>query len=762
MKELEIRFETSELAGNAKLANSLIGQIPMVPASCCRPKQPTIDANRPVIFEDDSQVKQAARVPAWSPSMAIERLDERNQLPIWRDSARLAPDAGGQSRNPGDANWQAQARQAVTGAPDVGLSKQQRRLLAKQANFNRRTGSDQSESSERLARRWALESRVDQQGEVLSRLVAVQADQSATDNDAGQLNTTSGPDLPGHGRKSQSRAAEAQQELLKLEQILFEPASSTSGPLDAHLSSARARRSVGRRFRWPNALGLSADQYKTIEAYLLREMRDGRELTDSGSKQTGLQLPVLHAPDQQKGWTLSEDSGSSKRRSRRRRDIGRPGSGNRWTELRDWVRSSSPELGCAPSSYVDRASIFTRGCEPAIEAWLDSSAHLMFVTGFCILTVLKFCSVILLRLEIREMIHKIRVLKGMATEYNALQDLEAYLPRPSLCAQAAELTPTGVAAAIGPPPGGPVAAASLAGVSTGICSQVAQAAGAPDELCLQGLKSGSTVSGRAGGASPSPVHRIGGSFSEAVVAATAAAAAAQHQPASSLLAGPIGCGLTGSSRAASMKAMSSLAPSPCPRSSSAHLQTAASLLAGGPRLRCDPFASPAGVMSRRHTAISVCPAAASAAAAAVQHLIDRRGTCVAATNPLFGLAGAGSASLSQHRHSAHTIQSGQTASHLNPTMAHRHSSASAHTRSAPGQHRAAGNSCRHLGEASLEQQSSADSAEHQQRSSVGSNQLLSLMYPFKRQSSDGAQSADCNFCPDLTGALSSESRRSIH
>lgn len=722
VKELEIKYASSELSKSAKLAGSLISQIPLVPASCCRPKQPQWPENhkRPVIFSDDSQVSQPARVPAWSPSMAVERLDERNQLATgWSGSGPASASALEQPDD--DEDEQARRERPVTGRPDVGLSKQQRRLLAKQANFNRRAGG-QPVGEERLVRRWALESRVDQQGEVLSRLVSGQS--SAWPKPADE------PDF-GQRRQPTERAEEARQELHKLQRLLLEPTDSSPSPLDAHLSSSQAgRQSASRRFRWPNPLGLSLDQYKTIEAYLLREMTSDRdELERSRSTQTSAtQLPGVGQLGKQRG--LAEGAPKSKRR----RDAGQPDP-TQPLGLRDWVRNSDPDLRCAPSSYVDRKSIFTRGCEPAIEAWLDSSAHIMFVTGFCILTVLKFCSVILLRLEIREMIHKIRVLKGMATEYNALHDLEAYLPRPSLCAQAAELTPSGVSAAIG----APAAAPSLVGVPGAVCGTPCAAQGEP------GAKGPA-------GTSANLMHRIGGSFSEAVVAATAAAAAAQQRQPGSLLGGPLGC-----ARAASMKTMNSLAPSPCPRSSSAHLQTAASLLTSGARLRCDPFASPTGVMSRRHTAISVCPA--------LQHLIDRRATYVAANNPLFGAPGAtqlaSAASLAQHRHSAHTIQTNSSSQHLNPSLAHRHSSASACMRVEPST--GAASVRRHLGDASLEQQSSAESAgclERQQRSSAGSNQLLSLMYPFKRQSSGGAQSADCNFC--LEPALSSESRRSIH
>lgn len=473
-------------------------------------------------------------------------------------------------------------------------------------------------------------------------------------------------------------------------------------------------------------------------------------------------------------------------------------------ELAEALRSD-PDTSCAPRSYFDQATIYTHGCQPVIKSWLDSSAHILFVTGFCVLTVLKFCSVVLLRLEIQEMIHKIRVLKGMATEYNALHDLEAYLPRPSICAQAAELTASGVTAALAASPTTNQSSGCCIGGAGISCSstiaqqqQSQQSQSQPQSQQQQQQQQQPPIVAPA---------RSGGSFSEAVVAAATAAAASQqqlhhqhsvsNQPSINLF-GQLGFGLgTGGigsvGRATSMKAMTvgmsnMLTPDLCPRSSSAssaHLQ-ATTFLASQKHalsLRSDLFQSPSSVMSRRHTAVSVCPAAAAAAAAAAHHLMSRRGTYVA--NPVFNAAPLinPGINLNQHRHSAHTL--GCSSSLLKPPLRQQLSG----PKSSQGCYHLTGADSTQINDSptsglnynqsaaamKFDHQSSVESSAQQRKHSGqsyitqqqrqrsnqnrGSQQLLSLVYPFKRQSS--AQSA-CNFPLDLSPPMITESRRSIH
>jgi hypothetical protein len=77
--------------------------------------------------------------------------------------------------------------------------------------------------------------------------------------------------------------------------------------------------------------------------------------------------------------------------------------------------------------------IYIYGCYDHIHHWFQQSADLLSVLGFCVLSFIKVCFLCILRYEIKEMIQKIKVLKGM-TEIPAVpvHDLEAYLPRPSV------------------------------------------------------------------------------------------------------------------------------------------------------------------------------------------------------------------------------------------------------------------------------------------------------------------------------------------
>lgn len=259
-----------------------------------------------------------------------------------------------------------------------------------------------------------------------------------------------------------------------------------------------------------------------------------------------------------------------------------------------------------------------------------------------------------------------------------------------------------------------------------------------------------------------------------------------------------------------MKAMTGMAnmltPELCPRSSSAssaHLQ-ATTFLASQKHalsLRSELF-QPSSVMSRRHTAVSVCPAAAAAAAAAAHHLMSRRGTYVA--NPVFNAAPLinSGLNLNQHRHSAHTL--GCASSFLKPPLRQQLSGPKPNqachcllsscdstqinepnsTTCPSGVNYGHHNDHSQQQNAHFEHQSSVESNHTQQhlagqvntqsattssnqatlkssKQNRGSQQLLSLVYPFKRQSSGGAQSA-CNFSLDLSPPMITESRRSIH
>lgn len=745
----------------------LLRRVPLVPASCCRPPPDTnkSGANEKPVILDDSQLVKPMRVPAWSPSMVVEDLQVANVARKRQraktkaaDGARLEGTPSGKVGQTGDGddddaadqdpddeheddgqtNKQAPSSEDLidqrwwssgAGLPEDGeqqLSKQQRRLLAKQRHFNQQRRPQQPDAEQaRLlaqtrARRWTVESSVDEQERVLSRII-----------DGGDLMEADSPGDCSDLDQVEAAKPSNKSRLAALREMLF-----TMG--DHRQTGGEPANFERANFKWPNKLQLSFDQYKIIEEYLIA---DEDENQDDGAPNRPRSRQRRHnnwlalGPEQQAAKTdLSQRSEESSRAK----------------QLRDTLVATllaDPETSCAPRSYYDHASIYTRGCQTAIENWIESSMNVLFVAGVCVLCFVKLCSLFMLRFEIREMIHKIRVLKGMATEYNALQDLEAYLPRPSVCAQAAELTPSGVTAA-----------------------------------------GGGSISGASNVPPPIGLHRLGGSFSEAVAAA-AAAQSGRMSPTSRLGLG----GLANSGRAASMKAVAAMScmlqPGLCPRSSSvsaAHLQAASwlsniSQAGAGCGVRklsslrsTDPFASTSPVFSRRHTAISVCPAAAAnAAAAAAHHLMARRGTYVA--NPVFGQLGplrtpAGMpANSAEHRHSAQLLSppclsgcgGAKPTTHECPAdgnaqQSHRHSF----------EHQSSAESA-NLGrqQAQQQQQQQPHQCQTMIRSSQansGSHQLLSLVYPFKRQSSGGAQSA-CSFSLDIVppGGLL-ESRRSIH
>ncbi|XP_075680601.1 uncharacterized protein LOC113791597 [Dermatophagoides pteronyssinus] len=79
--------------------------------------------------------------------------------------------------------------------------------------------------------------------------------------------------------------------------------------------------------------------------------------------------------------------------------------------------------------------VFSNGCYEHIYLWLQNSTDLLLVLGFCVITFVKLCFLFLLRSEIKEMIEKIKVIKGETSSDIPMlpfQDIEAYLPRPSM------------------------------------------------------------------------------------------------------------------------------------------------------------------------------------------------------------------------------------------------------------------------------------------------------------------------------------------
>ena len=86
----------------------------------------------------------------------------------------------------------------------------------------------------------------------------------------------------------------------------------------------------------------------------------------------------------------------------------------------------------------DAELIYVYGCYDQVYEWLHYFASVLLVLGFCVISFVKLCFLCILRYEIKEMIQKIKVLKGMednATHAIPVHDLEAYLPRPSIVQQ---------------------------------------------------------------------------------------------------------------------------------------------------------------------------------------------------------------------------------------------------------------------------------------------------------------------------------------
>ncbi|XP_053201065.1 kinesin-related protein 10-like isoform X2 [Panonychus citri] len=111
------------------------------------------------------------------------------------------------------------------------------------------------------------------------------------------------------------------------------------------------------------------------------------------------------------------------------RGRGRGGGGNGGDSF---LTSRTTSADCMDSYRPE--NIYTNGCYAQILEWLQSSVDCLSVCGFCVITFLKLCFAFILRYEIREMIQKINLIKGdkERNDSTALQNLEAYLPRPSI------------------------------------------------------------------------------------------------------------------------------------------------------------------------------------------------------------------------------------------------------------------------------------------------------------------------------------------
>ncbi|KAH6935206.1 hypothetical protein HPB50_004616 [Hyalomma asiaticum] len=82
-----------------------------------------------------------------------------------------------------------------------------------------------------------------------------------------------------------------------------------------------------------------------------------------------------------------------------------------------WMRHQVPASCCpaarAQATCLDRATgAYRTPCHEALLKWLQRSADLLCVLGFCVMAFLKLCFLGILRYEIREMIQKIRILSS--------------------------------------------------------------------------------------------------------------------------------------------------------------------------------------------------------------------------------------------------------------------------------------------------------------------------------------------------------------
>ncbi|KAH8025094.1 hypothetical protein HPB51_003010 [Rhipicephalus microplus] len=89
-----------------------------------------------------------------------------------------------------------------------------------------------------------------------------------------------------------------------------------------------------------------------------------------------------------------------------------------------WMRHQVP-ASCCPAARpqatcLDRATgAYRTPCHEALLRWLQRSADLLCVLGFCVMAFLKLCFLGILRYEIREMIQKIRILSSDPSGSNA-------------------------------------------------------------------------------------------------------------------------------------------------------------------------------------------------------------------------------------------------------------------------------------------------------------------------------------------------------
>uniref|UniRef100_T1J6S8 Tetraspanin n=1 Tax=Strigamia maritima TaxID=126957 RepID=T1J6S8_STRMM len=89
--------------------------------------------------------------------------------------------------------------------------------------------------------------------------------------------------------------------------------------------------------------------------------------------------------------------------------------------LRLGPRASIPvPVSCCQIVNTTSAPCWSRGCAEPLRQWVQRSADVLFILGYCIIAFLKLCFLGILRYEIREMIQKIRLLQG---ELQALPDL---------------------------------------------------------------------------------------------------------------------------------------------------------------------------------------------------------------------------------------------------------------------------------------------------------------------------------------------------
>uniref|UniRef100_A0A4D5R9G3 Tetraspanin-9 n=1 Tax=Scolopendra viridis TaxID=118503 RepID=A0A4D5R9G3_SCOVI len=94
-----------------------------------------------------------------------------------------------------------------------------------------------------------------------------------------------------------------------------------------------------------------------------------------------------------------------------------------------WTNTSRRGSLFVSSKRSPKKMCSLQGCTEPIRQWLQRSADLLFILGYCVIAFLKLCFLGILRYEIREMIQKIRLLQG---ELQALPDLATIgMPSPN-------------------------------------------------------------------------------------------------------------------------------------------------------------------------------------------------------------------------------------------------------------------------------------------------------------------------------------------